>query len=84
MCYRAISEDRFVLVYCHNKCKTQKMCNEALNDCLASLKFFSDWFVTSKMIKNFVLLYTQIIIYSILIKILEMSYFLVMKWVFLV
>ena len=28
------------------------MCNEAVDDCLAALKFIPDWFVTSKMIKK--------------------------------
>ena len=28
------------------------MCDEAVDDCLAALKFIPDWFVTSKMIKN--------------------------------
>ena len=49
MCCRVISEDLFVLVYFPNKYKTEKMCNESAADCLAALKFISDWFVTSKM-----------------------------------
>ena len=28
------------------------MCDEGVDDCLAALKFFSDWFVTSKMINH--------------------------------
>ena len=28
-------------------------CDEAVDDCLAALKFVPDWFVTSKMIKYF-------------------------------
>ena len=28
------------------------MCDEAVDDCLAALKFIPDWFVTSKMIKK--------------------------------
>ena len=28
------------------------MCDEAVDDCLAALKFIPDWFVTSKMIRN--------------------------------
>ena len=31
------------------------MCVEAVDDCLAALKFIPDWFVTSKMIKKFLL-----------------------------
>ena len=27
------------------------MCDKAVDDCLAALKFVSDWFVTRKMIK---------------------------------
>ena len=34
------------------------MCNEAVIDSLAALKLIPDWFVTSKIIKNFVLLCT--------------------------
>ena len=50
----------------------KRMCDETVNDSLASLKLTSDWFVTSK-------LYT-----SILMKILMKLYFLVMKWVLVV
>ena len=36
------------------------MCDEAVDDCLAKLKFISDWFVTSKMIrKRFTALYAH-------------------------
>ena len=31
------------------------MCNEAVDDSLAALKLIPDWFVTSNMIKNFLL-----------------------------
>ena len=60
------------------------MCDEAVDDCLAALKFISDCFVTSKMIKNFLLICTQMMVYSFLMKILVMLHFFVMKWVFLV
>ena len=36
------------------------MCDKAVDDCLGALKFFPDWFVTSKKM--------QLIIYSILMK----------------
>ena len=60
------------------------MCDEAVDDYLAALELVSDWFITSKMIKK---LYTTLyadenILY--LMKILAMSYFLVMKCVFLI
>ena len=49
---RAISEGPFMLVYCPDKCETQRMCDEAVDDCLPALKLIPDWFVTSKMIKK--------------------------------
>ena len=33
------------------------MCDKAVDDCLAALKFIPDWFVTSKIIKK---LYTDL------------------------
>ena len=59
------------------------MCDEAVDDSLATLKHIPDWFVTSKMIKNLILLCTQMMVYVFLIKILVMSHIVVMKWVFL-
>ena len=41
------------------------MCHETIDDRLAALKLVPDWFVTSKMIKNFLLIHTQMIRYSI-------------------
>ena len=52
MCNRVAFEDPFMLKYCPNKYKTQKMCNKAVDDCLSVLKFFSELFVTDKMIKK--------------------------------
>ena len=43
----------FFIVYCPDKFKTQKMCDEAVDHSLAALKLIPDLFVTSKMIKNF-------------------------------
>ena len=51
MCDRVVSEDRFMLVYCLDK--TQRMCDKAVDDFLAALKFVLDWFVTSKMLEKF-------------------------------
>ena len=53
MCDSVVSEDPFMIVYCPDKCKTQRMCDEAVDDFLAALKFVPDWCVTSKMIENF-------------------------------
>ena len=52
------------------------MCDKAIDDFLPPLKFVPDWSVTSKMIKNSLLLFMQMIIYSILMKILVMLNFL--------
>ena len=34
-------------------CKIKQICDEAVDDCLAALKFIPDWFVTSKMLAKF-------------------------------
>ena len=52
MCDKDFSEDLFVLQYCHGRCKTQEMCDKAIDDFLPALKFVPDWFVTNKMIKK--------------------------------
>ena len=52
MCDRVVSEDRFLIVYCPNKYETQRMCDEAVDDFLAALKFIPDRFVASKMFKK--------------------------------
>ena len=49
MCDRVVPEDRFLIVYFADKCKTERMCD----DCLAALKLIPDWFVTSEMFKKF-------------------------------
>ena len=51
-CVSVVSEDLFMMAYCPNKYKTQRMCNEAFDDCLAALKFIPDWFITSKMLEK--------------------------------
>ena len=52
-----VSEDPFMLIYCPNRCKTQKKkkkkSDEAVNDCLVALKFIPDWIVTSKTLEKF-------------------------------
>ena len=52
MCVRVVSEDPFLIVYCPDKYKSQKMCDKGVDDSLAALKPTPDWFVTSKMIKE--------------------------------
>ena len=36
-----------ILTYCPGRYKTQIICDEAIDDCLATLKFIPDWFVRS-------------------------------------
>ena len=45
-CDKVIYEDPFMLIYCLDRNKTQKMCNKAVDDCLGASKFIPDWFVT--------------------------------------
>ena len=55
-----------------------------VNDFLGVSKFILEWFITSKMIKK---LYTALYADDdllFLVKILEMSHFVVMKWALLV
>ena len=52
LCYIVIPEDPSLIVYCPDKYKTQRMRDEAVEDCLAALRLVSDWFVTSEMIKK--------------------------------
>ena len=72
--------DNAILVYCLNGYKSQRMCNEDVDDCLAILKFIPDWFVTSKMLEKFhnVLLDNEEMLF--LMKILIKSHFLPIKW----
>ena len=65
MCHRVVSEDPFLIVYCYDEYKTKRMCDEAVDDCLVALKFVPDWFVTSKIIKNVLLLCSQMMIYPL-------------------
>ena len=49
MCDTIISDDPFSLRYVPDQYKTQQMCD--VDDCLGTLKFVPDLFVTSKMTK---------------------------------
>ena len=52
MCDKAVSNDPFILKYCHNRYETYGMCNKVVDDFLPELKLVPDWFVTSKMIEK--------------------------------
>ena len=56
MCDKIISKNPFVLKHCSDQHITQKMSDEAVDGFLPPLNFVPKWFVTSKMIKNFLLL----------------------------
>ena len=73
MCGSFVSVDSFFIVYYSDQYKNQKLCDKAVDGSLAALK------LKVKRLKNFLLLCRQMKIYSILMKILVMSYFLVMK-----
>ena len=53
MCNRVLSKVRFSIRHVPDQCKTQQMCDEAVDDCLAALKFVPDGFVTRKMFEKF-------------------------------
>ena len=52
MCDNVVSEDFSLIVCCLDKYRTQRMYDEAVDDCLAPLKLVPDWLVTSEMIKK--------------------------------
>ena len=83
-CTNVIFEDPFILTYCPGRYKTQKMCDEAVDDCLAVLKFVHDWFVKVKFLKSFMVLCSLMMICLFMKSILVKSHFLLIKWVFFV
>ena len=68
-----------MLKYCLDRYKTLELCDKAVDYFLPALKFVPDWFVTSKMVRNFIVLNSLIMIYAFLMKILVMLLFLVIK-----
>ena len=64
MCDRVVSDDLFLIVYCPDKYISQKLSDEAVDDSIRTLKLIPNCFVTGEMIKNFLLLCTQMKIYS--------------------
>ena len=76
MCDKIVFDDHFDDQHCHDRSKIQKRCDKAVEDCLASLAFVLNWFVTSKILtKLLTALYAdENLVY--LMKILVMLYFL--------
>ena len=58
------------------------MRHAVVDNCIAAFKFVPNWFVTYEIFKSLILLCTEMMIYSFLMKILIMSHFVLMKWVF--
>ena len=52
MCNSVIFKDSFSIRYIPDQYKTQQMFDEAVDNCLDTLKFFPDCFVTSKMLEK--------------------------------
>ena len=52
MCNRVLSKVCFSIRHVPDQCKTQQMRDEAVDDCLAALKFVPDGFVTRKKLEN--------------------------------
>ena len=52
MCDNVVSNDPFMVKYCLDWYKTQGMCDKAVDDLLPAVKFVTDLFVRSKVIKK--------------------------------
>ena len=84
ICDIVVSLYPFSIVHCPDKYQTQRMWDEAVENSLAALKLIPIGLLQVKCLKNLILLCTQMMVYSFLMKILVMSHFAVMKYVFLV
>ena len=83
MCDKAISKNLFTLKYCLGKYKNLEICDKVADAFLPSLKCVSDLFDTKQMIKtleHLIIIYSLMMISSLLMKILTMSHFLLIKW----
>ena len=52
MCDKSVFKDSFMLKYCHDRYKTQELCDKNVDDFLPAFKFLPDWFVTRKLIET--------------------------------
>ena len=52
MCDSVVSEDPYLIVHCPEKYKSQRMYDEAVDNCPPALKFIPYWFVTRKILDN--------------------------------
>ena len=53
---KVVSKDLFILIYCPDRYKTQRMCDEAVDDCLTALKLLLIGLLQVKCFKNFMML----------------------------
>ena len=51
-CDKFVSENPFLLKFCHDRYKKQEICDKVVDSFLLALKFVPDWFVTNKTIKK--------------------------------
>ena len=79
ICDIVVSLYPFLIVHYPDKYKTQKMCDEAVDDYLAALKSISDWFFTKKSLKNLITISMPMMIHSFTMKILIKSHILLIK-----
>ena len=73
-----------MITYCPDKFKLTKSVTKAVDDCLASLKFIPNWFVTRKMLEQFhdaLFANDDTLFFD---EDFRKSHFLLMSWVFLV
>ena len=52
MCNKVVYKQPFMLKYCLDRYKTQKMCHKAVDVCLLTLILAPDWSLTNKMLKK--------------------------------
>ena len=84
MCDRFVSENPFMIIYCFDRYKNQRICDEHVNDRLKAFKFIPDWFVPSKIVETFYFaLVANVMIYSFSMKILIRSHLLLIEGIFL-
>ena len=79
MCDKGVSKNPFMLIYCPDRYKPQKICDQAVDDCLQHSVLFLVGLLQVKCLKSFMMLYKQIMIYSFLMKILIKAHFLLIK-----
>ena len=62
MCDKVVSKEPFMLKYYRDMYKTQENCDKVVDAYLPALKWFTDWFVVNKKLKNLMVLYSLIMI----------------------